>query len=365
MSPPIQSTTLPGRLRLFVKHDREGEKMAENFLDIVGDTIDRLLTLDIAGRGVIGKLYEAARSFHRSPLCLLAARKLTEVVKPNDIVFIATGMIIYPFQHLGIGENDGPVGGAGLARALRIALGAKTVFVTDRTLVDMVSRTVNGGECAIVPAEALARIDLPLSSVIDFPTVEGEAEKKAKQLVRDFKPKAIVAIERRGVSKNGIYHAWNGLDMAPYEARVGRLFEECRKEGILTIGIGDGGNEIGMGNIYDTVRKVVPYGDRCKCPAQCGIADSTLVDVAVVATVSNWGAYGIETCLAALTGKSEALHSGEEALRIIRECIDGGGLDGPAKVPRPYLDAIPAKIDVAILDFLGEIIQGRFRDITY
>jgi hypothetical protein len=339
--------------------------MGEDFLDIIGETIDRLLTLDIAGRGVIGKLYEAARSLHRSPLCLLAAQKIAEVVQPKDIVLIATGMIIYPFQHLGMGENDGPVGGAALARALRIALGAKTVFVTDKVLLDMLSKTVNAGESAIVPIEALHEIDLPLSSVIDFPTVEEEAERKAKQLIKDFKPKAIVAIERRGVSKNGIYHAWNGVDMAPYEARIGRLFEECRKEGILTIGIGDGGNEIGMGNIYDTVREVVPYGDHCKCPTNCGIADSTLVDVAVVATVSNWGAYGIEACLAAMTGKSGALHTGEEELRIIRECIDAGGLDGPAKVPRPFLDAIPAKIDVAILDFLGEIIRGRFKEIKY
>ena len=339
--------------------------MGEDFLEIIGETIDRLLTLDIAGRGVIGKLYEAARALHQSPLCLLAAKKLGEAVKPNDIVFIATGMIIYPFQHLGMGENDGPVGGAALARALRIALGAKTIFVTDKVLVDMLSKTANGGECAIVPVKALPEIDLPLSSVIDFPMEEGEAEKKSKQLIKDFKPKAIVAIERRGVSKNGIYHAWNGVDMAPYEARIGRLFEECRKEGILTIGIGDGGNEIGMGNIYDTVRKVVPYGDHCKCPTNCGIADSTLVDVLVVATVSNWGAYGIEACLAAMTGESEALHTGEEELRIIRECIDAGGLDGPAKVPRPFLDAIPAKIDVAILDFLGEIIRGRFKEIKY
>ena len=339
--------------------------MGEDFLDIIGETIDRLLTLDIAGRGLINKLYEAARALHQSPLCLLAAKKLAEAVKPNDIVFIATGMIIYPFQHLGIGANDGPVGGAALARALRIALGAKTIFVTDKLLVDMVSRTVNGGENAIVPVKALPEIDLPLSSVIDFPTEEGEAEKKSKQLIKDFKPKAIVAIERRGVSKNGVYHSWNGLDMAPYEARIGRLFEECREQGILTIGIGDGGNEIGMGNIYETVRKVVPYGDNCKCPTKCGIADSTLVDVAVVATVSNWGAYGIEACLAAITGKSEALHTEGEALRIIRECIDAGGLDGPAKVPRPFLDAVPEKIDVAILSFLGEIIRGRFREIKY
>jgi D-glutamate cyclase len=339
--------------------------MGEDFLDIIGETIDRLLTLDIAGRGVIGKLYEAARALHQSPLCLLAARKLAEAVKPNDIVFIATGMIIYPLQHLGIGENDGPVGGAGLARGLRIALGAKTVFVTDKMLVEMVSKTVNGGENAIVPLKALPEIDLPLSSVIDFPTEEEEAERKSKQLIKDLEPKAIVAIERRGVSKNGVYHAWNGVDMAPYEARIGKLFEECRKQGILTIGIGDGGNEIGMGNIYDTVRKMVPYGDNCKCPAKCGIADSTLVDVAVVATVSNWGAYGIEAGLAALTGKPEALHAEEQALRIIRECIDAGGMDGPAKVPRPFLDAIPEKIDVAILDFLGEIIRGRFREIKY
>jgi len=339
--------------------------MEEDFLDIIGETVDRLLTLDIAGRGLIGKLYEAARDLHRSPLCLLAAKKLAEVVKPNDIVFIATGMIIYPFQHLGIGENDGPVGGAALARALRIALGAKTIFVTDKVLVDMVSKTVNGGENAIVPVEALPEINLPLSSVVDFPTEEGESKRKAKQLIKDFKPKAIVAIERRGVSKNGVYHAWNGVDMAPYEARIGNLFEECRRQGVLTIGIGDGGNEIGMGNIYDTVRKVVPYGDNCKCPTKCGIADSTLVDVAVVATVSNWGAYGIEACLAAITGKSDALHMGEEAWRIIRECIDAGVMDGPAKVPRPFIDAIPAKIDVAILNILGEVIQGRFREIKY
>src|SRR4030067_1987209 len=226
--------------------------MREDFLDIIGETFDRLLTLDIAGRGLINKLYEAARALHRSPLCLLAAKKLAEAVKPNDIVFIATGMIIYPFQHLGMGENDGPVGGAALARALRIALGAKTIFVTDKVLVDMVSKTVNGGECAIVPVKALPEIDLPLSSVIDFPTEEGEAEKKSKQLIKDFKPKAIVAIERRGVSKNGVYHAWNGLDMAPYEARIGRVFEEGRGQGLLTLGSGDGGHRAGVGGSYAT-----------------------------------------------------------------------------------------------------------------
>ncbi len=337
--------------------------MNEELLGIVGEAIDRLLTIDVAGRGVINKLYQAARVKHKSPLCLLAAKKLAAAVKPNDVVFITTGMLIHPFQD--IGETDGPIGGAGLARALRIALGARTVFVTDKPLMEMISRTARGGDATLVSPEMLLGLDIPVTSVIPFPTTEEEAGKEAKRLIKEYKPKAIVAIERRGVSKNGVYHAWSGYDMAPYEGRVGRLFKEFRKEKLLTIGIGDGGNEIGMGNIYNTVRKVVPYGDSCKCPTKCGIADSTIVDVAVVATISDWGAYGIEACLAAVTGKPDALHSGEDELRMIRECVDAGGIDGPTKVPRPSIDALPAKVHASVVDILGEIVRGRFRDIKY
>lgn len=337
--------------------------MKEDLLQIIGETVDRLLTLDVAGRGAIGKLYEAARTKHKSPLCLLAAKKLTEVVKPKDVVFIATGMNIHPFSD--IGETDGPIGGAGLARALRIALEAKIVFVTDKALMEMISKTARGGDATLVPPEILLKLDMPITTVIPFPTTEEEAGKEAKRLIKEFKPKAIVAIERRGVSKNGVYHSWDGYDMAPHEGRVGRLFEECRKAGILTIGIGDGGNEIGMGNIYDTVRKVVRYGDNCRCPTKCGIADSTVVDVCVAATISDWGAYGIEACLAAISGKGDALHTGEDEIRMIRECVDAGGIDGPAKVPRPFIDALPAKTHAAVLDILGEIIHGRFREVKY
>ena len=335
--------------------------MAEGQFEFIGEAIDRLLTVDIAGRGLINKLYEAARVKHKSPLCLLAAKRLIESVKPNDVVFITTGMIIHPFHD--IGETDGPIGGAGLARALRIALGAKTVFVTDKVLMGMIASTVRGGDSTIVSPERLLELPMPVSSVVSFPTEEDAAGREAVRLIKEFKPKAIVAIERRGVSKNGVYHAWNGYDMAPYEGRVARLFEECRKAGVLTIGIGDGGNEIGMGNIYETVRKIAPYGDSCKCPTSCGIADSTVVEVGVVVGVSDWGAYGIEACLAAMKGKFDALHTGEDEIRMIRECVDAGGVDGPAKVPRPYIDALPAKTHAMIVEILGEIIRGRFEGL--
>lgn len=339
--------------------------MNDAILNAVGSTIDNLLTLDIASRGVVGELYKAARKYHERPLCLLAAQKIVESVQKNDIVFIATGMLIHPFQAIGIGENDGPIGAAGLARSLGIALGAKCVFITDKILMNMLLMTVRGGDITIVPRDTLRDLEIPVSAIVDFPTEEQHAAEEAVRLIDEFRPKALISIERRGVSKNGIYHSWNGYNMSPYEARIGRLFHECRKCGVLTIGIGDGGNEIGMGNIYEQVRQIVPYGDRCNCPENCGIADSTEVDVAIVTTVSNWGAYGIEACLAIIKNEIDALHTREIALRITRNCIDAGGVDGPAKVPRMFIDAIGVETDIAILQILAEIIEARFIEIEY
>ena len=51
----------------------------------------------------------------------------------------------------------------------------------------------------------------------------------------------------------------------------------------VTIGIGDGGNEIGMGKIpHETIVKNIPNGDliHCRVPT----------DHLIVAGVSNWGA---------------------------------------------------------------------------
>ena len=55
---------------------------------------------------------------------------------------------------------------------------------------------------------------------------------------------------------------------------------------ITTIGIGDGGNEIGMGKIpHETIVKNIPNGDliHCRVPT----------DHLIVAGVSNWGAYAL------------------------------------------------------------------------
>jgi hypothetical protein len=62
-----------------------------------------------------------------------------------------------------------------------------------------------------------------------------------------------------------------------------------------TIGIGDGGNEIGMGKIpHEIVAKNIPNGDliHCRVPT----------DHLIVAGVSNWGAYALAAGVHLLRG---------------------------------------------------------------
>src|SRR5205807_1527308 len=71
---------------------------------------------------------------------------------------------------------------------------------------------------------------------------------------------------------------------------------ECRRPpGLPTIGVGDGGNEIGMGKIpWDVIRRNVPNGGLIACRVP--------TDYLIVAGVSNWGAYALAAGVALLRG---------------------------------------------------------------
>jgi hypothetical protein len=97
----------------------------------------------------------------------------------------------------------------------------------------------------------------------------------------------VIWIERAGPAADGRCHTMRGLDITDHlDARFTfpsdkRLFPKGS-----TIGIGDGGNEIGMGKIpHETIVKNIPNGDliHCRVPT----------DHLIVAGVSNWGAYAL------------------------------------------------------------------------
>jgi hypothetical protein len=169
-------------------------------------------------------------------------------------------------------------------------------------------------------------------------------------------PAAVITIEKIGRNRAGVYHSGLGSDMSNSLAKVDLLVEEAQRRGLLTIGIGDLGNEIGFGLIQDTVRQVVPRANKCQCPCQKGIACDVPVDCLVVAGVSNWGAYGVAAALAAMTSQPELIHTGDVEKEMIFECCRAGAVDGASTGPTFEVDGLSWKTHRKMVDLLREIV---------
>src|SRR5580704_17970690 len=118
-----------------VKHVVEFRKGFEMF-----DTLDRIVNLDIGKRGV-DKLYAPARARCDEPLSAAAARSLTDLAA-GDRVVLVTGSLTRPWVSMKIGETDGPVGTAALARTLSYGFNAIPVVVTDTSLLEPIGATL-------------------------------------------------------------------------------------------------------------------------------------------------------------------------------------------------------------------------------
>ena len=315
-----------------------------DLVQLVAENVDRLVNLDVSGYGVIGALYAAARAHHKRPLTLLAAERLRAAVKPGDRVFVTSGWVMagfYPY-----GETDGPVGAAALARALGLGLGARVVVLTEAPMVPITMAACRGAGVNVLTEADLERAPRPPHPkglhclVLRFPIDDDEAVEETRWLFERYRPKGLVAIEKNGPNVKGIYHETSGADNSDCVAKAGRLFEEAAREKVLTIGIGDRGNEIGFGAIQAVPRKLLPFGRKCTCPCGAGVVDATTVDVLVTAAVSNWGAYEIAARLAALLDRPEVLHDPATEARMLRCCIDAGGIDGFTCRPVPMTDGM-------------------------
>jgi D-glutamate cyclase len=333
-------------------------KFSSEDIESIGENIDVLVSLDIGGRKFIKLLYPPVRERYGRPLCLLAAEKLRDRVGHGDFVLISSGMLIYPYETLA--ETDGPLGAASLARALQVGLGAKPVILTDQAAVEMTRATCRGASLNVTDIGTVKKTERTVS-VIGFPVDEKEAKREADRLWQELSPKAIIAIERRGRNEKGVYHALpKGRNMNRTEAKMVTLYDKAKETGVLTIGIGDGGNEIGWGIIGDVIKEKMDFGDRCSCGCGGGVGDSTVVDVMVAASVSNWGAYGVAACLSVLMNNPEILQDAKIESRMLRECIDAGGIDGVSYYPEPKVDGLPEEAQVAIVTLLHEITKSGF-----
>lgn len=320
----------------------------------VSEAIDSLCTIEITGRGVVGALAAAARAAQGGALCLRAARELARRVQPGDTVVIATGLPTYPWF---CGEQDGPVGAATLARALVLGLAARPVIVTEAIHVDMCRAAVRGAGLYARGVDDALRLPTTVG-VVEFPTDPERADREATRLLERLRPKAMIAIERPGANEHGHYHASKGYRLTDHCAKIDGLFARGKAAGVYTVGIGDGGNELGCAVIRDTVVARVPYGAKCQCPCAGSVVPAFVPDHLVIAAISNWGAYGIEAAMAMLLGRPDVLHPREVDARVYDRCAAAGANDADAGLLDPGADGVPGPLHGHVVDLLACMVRN-------
>ncbi len=339
---------------------------------LAAEAIDRLLTVDLTGRGLINILYAAARRKQGDrPLCLLAADRLLDVVKPTDAVVIATGLPIRGWFSPAIAETDGPAGAATLARAVYAGLGAVPEIVCEEAMVPLLRAACRAAglvvtthaewQAGLASPHAVPGRDIPPAIIRGFPTDLGEAQREARRLLEELRPAALISVERQGANERGVYHYGKGeANVTSAMAKIDVLFEEGQRAGVSTIAVGDGGNELGMGLIREEIRDALPFGARCICPCGGGIVPAFAADVVVAATTCNWGVWGIEACLALLTNRREVLHTPESERNVLRACASAGATDGITGFVEPGIDGISGRVCTYVVEMLEYMVNAAW-----
>ena len=266
-----------------------------------------------------------------------AARSL---VHATAVGFI-TGFFV-PRDGVAAPETDGPAGTALLAAALGAA-GVPVRIAVDSPCADTVRAAVQQTGVDVAVDEV---------GVQDRPGIE-----RVSAAWRTAGVSHAVAVERCGLSADGRPRNMRGVDVSPWTAPLDDLYTSGDW---VRIGVGDGGNEIGMGKLpAGLIARTVPNGDRIACVTAC--------DHLVVAGVSNWGAYGLMAALAVLhEAWSPVLArflTAERDQTLTRAIVDKtGAVDGVTARNEPTVDGFPAKVHAEVIDGLRRIAWGKAAD---
>ncbi len=299
--------------------------------------LDRLSCLEIQGaalpHGVKTGLYEAAREAEGRPLTLAAAELLD---RPPARIGIVTGAAVP--DHMPAGENDGPLGSVVLAQAL-VRMGHRVSFYTDPP--------------AAPPIEALAA-----RYGLDAPTVHLGLHDTAQQDAIAAELDVAVAVERHGGNPHGNLYGVTGTPRHPFRANVDHLFGTVAASGKPTLGVGDGGNEVGFGRIYDTLCARMPeYNLKEKTACGGGIFTVMPTDVLVVGTSSNIGCYGVVAALALRRGELELCHTPDEERAVTAYGVELGLTDGGSGTVIAAVDGVPVDDNAAVVHLMRAVVR--------
>jgi hypothetical protein len=253
---------------------------------------------------------------------------------PNPSVVILTGAYI-PWGSPAAAETDGPPGAAILAAGLR-SLGVPARLLTDSWCLPVVSAAIR----ATAPKLLVDRCD-------------GEHDIR-NQLALDYQRSGIthvIAVERLGPSSDGRVRNFRGEDVTAFTAPLDSVMKSGPWK---TIGVGDGGNELGMGNIPEAiVSTTIAEGDQVHCVTPC--------DHLIVSGVSNWGALALLLALALLSDTSIHDLTSESGSklhqRVVAACVAAGAVDGTLGRSAPLVDGLASAKHEAIIDQMWRLAE--------
>ncbi len=168
------------------------------------------------------------------------------------------------------------------------------------------------------------------------------AEIEADRLMSDLDPSLLIVIERPGAAEDGRYYNIRGIDISD-QCRPAEPYVESAN--CPVVAIGDGGNEIGMGNAGSAL-------DRLDIkPAVIGC------DELVVADVSNWGAYGLVAMTEHLRGIKPLDWFDPEPL--MERLVEVGAVDGVTHQPTATEDGLELNECRHLLKDMQRLLLGN------
>ncbi|MEK6676291.1 MAG: glutamate cyclase domain-containing protein [Planctomycetota bacterium] len=213
----------------------------------------------------------------------------------------------------------------------------------------------DGPHGAKVLGQALATLGIPVDYLTDdynaplFDAMEVQPRTDWPTYLTECDPTHLISIERPGRGTDGRYRNMHGEDISTTTPPLDELFLQAPLCGVNTIGIGDGGNEIGMGKVFAETSMTIPQGRQ--------MASTVTTDFCIAAGVSNWGAYGLAGALSILENR-DLLPSGEEVVADFeRLSRTGRAVDGVTHRHEPTVDGLALSHTLRMLENIRRQIQ--------
>lgn len=280
--------------------------------------LDTMMKQDIGGRGLLEYLPE-------NPI-----KEAATTLKHADRVILLTGFPVRMADGSCIGETDGPSGTANLAYALT-QVGAEVLVVTDQA------------SCHLMEEALLYRA--PGTKLMLLP---GDDSRSAiLECICSFKPTHFISLERPGKAKDGHYHNMRGEIIDDMVADTSLFLSESKKAGAVTISIGDGGNEMGMGTYRSVVESHVPCGS--------SICTEEGADITLTSGVSNWWGWGLAALLS-LQSARNLLPTEKQERELLHRVVLAGGVDGCTKEHTETVDHLSLRTHLSVLRSVSQLL---------